>query len=304
MAKISVIGLGRVGGTLSYELLRHPKVEELFIYDVLEKKTEGLCLDLSHSCPELSNKIKTGYLSQASDSDIIILTAGLPRTDAVKTRMDLAKTNGEILRGVFKSVRPKEDSIVIVVTNPVEPMVNIVLKSTGLDKSKVLGFGGHLDTQRFRCIVAKARKADPADVEGIVIGDHGDNMIPLFSGCTVGGKKANFTNAEKEIIRKELAGMGKKIVDLVGGTQFGPVGGINHLVDSILNDRRRTFLLSTKINDKLYFDERVCMSLPTTVGSNGAIEVKGINLDADEADMMKDAIRNIYNNQKSVAGTE
>jgi malate/lactate dehydrogenase len=281
--KISIIGAGRVGGMIAYLLTPNKKIDEIVLIDVIQPRVEGTILDVSHAYPEYSSKLKAGNYEDTADSKIIIITAGLPRAPETETRMSLLDANKPIMKDIIQSIKVSKDCVVIILTNPVEPLVYLAYKllQDKLDSKNIIGFSNMLDSARLECILSEATGEDPEKIEGLVIGEHGENMIPVFSACKIDG--GPLPNLNRESIKNKLKISSKRVVECLGGTQFGPSRHVERLVGAILNDTGEVFPVSFFIeSNDAYNISDVCMSLPAAIGSAGVKYIKKINLNKDE----------------------
>lgn len=283
MVKISIVGVGRVGSELAYSLVKNPKVDEILLVDIIKSKVEGTILDISHAYPEFSYKLKPGELADTEGSKIIVLAAGLPRTQKIKTRMELLSANKKIIEDIMKSITFSEDTLTIVTTNPVEPLTYLVQKLSGLNSKNIIGFSNVLDSKRLEYIISKKIRPRPTKIKSLVIGEHGENMIPVFSQCFIDDKPIFDYNLNFEEISDELKKSSKAILDTIGFTQFGPASHIERLIDSILNNSNEVFSVSSYFDrNEHYGIEDVCISLPVKINSNGISSVEHYELTDDE----------------------
>jgi len=285
--KVSIIGTGRVGGMIAYLLAPNKKVDEIVLIDKIQPKVEGTMLDVSHAFPEHSTKLKAGGYNDTAGSKIIIITAGLPRMPDMETRMGLLDANKPIMKEIIQSIKVSSDSVVIILTNPVEPLVCLACKllKGKLDSRRIMGFSNMLDTARLRFIISQATGEDPEKIEALVIGEHGENMIPVFSACKANGRPLQ--NLDKESLKAKLKSSSRRVVECLGGTQFGPGRHMGRLIDAILNDTGEVFPVSFYVESgDAYKVSGVCISLPAAIGASGIKYVKKINLDEDEMNML------------------
>jgi len=281
--KVSIIGVGRVGGMLAYLLVSHKKIDEIVLIDKIQPRVDGTILDVSHAYPEYSSKLKAGNYEDVKNSKVIIITAGLPRAPGTGTRMDLLDANKAILKEIIDSIKVSKDTVVLILTNPVEPLVYFAYKllQGKLDKKQVIGFSNILDSARLKFILSKITNVNPNKVEGLVIGEHGENMIPAFSVCKINGKP--LADLDLEMIKDELKNSSIKLIEYLGGTQFGPSRHLENLVNAILNDTGEVFPVSFYIeSDDNYKLSDVCISVPAAIGSDGVKYIKKINLNKEE----------------------
>jgi len=299
--RVSIIGAGRVGSMLAYLLAPHKKIDEIVLVDKIQPRVDGTVLEVSHAYPEYSSKLKAGNYEDVKDSKVIIITAGLPRAPGTGTRIDLLDANKNILKEVLESIKVSKDSVILILTNPVEPLVYFTYKllADKLNKEQVIGFSNILDSARLKFILSKIANVDASKVESLVVGEHGENMILAFSNCKINGKP--LTGLDLESVSKELKNSSKKIIECLGGTQFGPAKHTADLVNAILNDTGEVFPVSFYIEkDDNYNVSDVCLSLPAAIGFNGIKSVKKINLSKDEKDSLLKLVGQLKKIQKSM----
>ena len=180
--KIVVIGAGNVGETICYTLMLRAQVGEIVLIDVNEKKAKGAALDISHGTAFYSQvRIKQGGYEECADAKIIIVTAGVARKEG-QTRLDLAKVNTGIARDIARNIMQyAKNPLIIVVSNPVDVNTYLIQKETGLPAERVIGTGTSLDTARFRYLLSRRCKVDIRDIQGYILGEHGDTQVPVWS---------------------------------------------------------------------------------------------------------------------------
>jgi malate/lactate dehydrogenase len=276
--RVGMVGVGRLGAQLVFNLISNPKIDEIQITDIIKEKVEGTILDVSHAYPQFAEKLKA---TDEIDADIIIITAGFPRTTE-KTRLELYDKNKKVMEEILKHLKLTEKTIIVVLTNPVEPLTYFIYKNSGLDWRKVIGFSNILDTARLTYTISKATGVNANKIKTLVIGEHGEKMIPLFSQTVVNGEKFDDFNVNKDEIEKRTKEGSKRILETVGGTQFGPATHLGNLVDSISDDGGKVFPLSFYLEDECYGLKDVCISLPVRVGKEGIKEVVELELNEEE----------------------
>jgi len=299
--KISLIGAGRVGGMIAYLLTPNKKIDEIVVIDKVQPRVEGTILDVSHAFPDYSTKLKAGSYEDTKYSKIIVITAGLARVPEVETRMCLLDANMPIMKEIIESIKISKDSIIIILTNPVEPLVylaNKLLKGR-IDSKNIIGFSNILDSARLQVILSKEANAEPEKVEAWVIGEHGENMMPAFSACSIDGRP--LPAIDRESVKTELKKSSQKVIECLGGTQFGPSRHVERLVEAIINNTDDIFSVSFYAEkDEIYNISDVCMSLPAAIGSSGIKGVKKINLDGEEKRKLQDIAEKLRKIQKSM----
>lgn len=282
MVKVSIIGVGRVGSLLTYFLVSNPKIDKINLIDVLKDKVEGTRLDISHAYPEFSSKLKAADYSDVRDSDIVVICVGKSGTPKTKSRMELLDTNKKAMLQVMKSIGKLEDTIMIILTNPVEPLTYLAYKLSGLKNNKVIGFSNILDSERLKFILNKK--------QALVIGEHGEGMIPVSSYCEVGEKELN-----------TLKNTANDIIKFVGSTTFGPARHLSRLITAIINDDKAMFPVSSYIEKNDFYEiEDVCLSLPSIIGRSGIEGIVKVDLNKQERKKLKALAEKIKKIQKQL----
>jgi malate/lactate dehydrogenase len=275
--KISVIGAGRVGSTASFLLIERGLCEELVIVDIDKKKAVGEAMDLKHGSAS-QNRVRvigTSDYSLTKNSDITIITAGIPRKPG-ESRLDLAKKNANIIRDITRNLVKYVNKMILVVSNPVDLMTYLVLKESGLNDRKVFGLGTMLDTLRFKSILADLYLSS----EGVyIIGEHGDSMVPVLSGV----KEIDMDKYLNLIegVRRVAA----DVIRLKGATFYAPAVAIAEVVECIVKDKKKTLPLS------VHHDEfGICISNLVSVGGDG-IRKADIRLNSEEKGRFLKSVR-------------
>ncbi|VVB52724.1 L-2-hydroxycarboxylate dehydrogenase (NAD(P)(+)) [uncultured archaeon] len=287
--KISIIGAGRVGSTTAFMLMNEGLADEIVLIDVEKERAEGEALDLLHSTAAMRRRVKvTGGDDYAltKESDLVILTAGLPRKMG-ETRLDLAKKNAEIVLSCLAKLKEQKPKGLLMVTNPVDSMTYIAVKEMG-DAKKVFGLGTTLDSIRYKSLVAGAFKVSVDSLDLFILGEHGDTMFPYLSHASADGitlaKFPNYkSNKLTELFDQVITG-GIEVIKRKGGTVFAPSLAIVAVVESMVHDRRRVLPVSVYDPTK-----DVCVSVPSVVSKDGATPI-AIDLDETEQTKMQASI--------------
>lgn len=281
--KISVIGAGMVGSTTAQRIADKNLADELVLVDIVES-VKGKALDIQQ-CASIegfdTKIIGTMEYKEIENSDLVIVTAGFPRMPGM-SRDDLVSKNSEIVRGVAKNIKEyAPDSIVIVVTNPLDVMSYLMLKETGFDKRKVIGMAGVLDAARFETFIAEELKVSPKDVKALVLGCHGDSMVPVIEETKVKGKSiVNILSMEKiEKLAERARNGGAEIVNYLkkGSAFYAPSSSIVKMVDAIVNDTKEVLPCCVYLEGE-YGYENTCIGVPVKLGRNGVEEIVEIKL--------------------------
>lgn len=282
---IGVVGAGQVGSTLAFELFKRD-LDNIALVDITPGLAQGKALDITQCGSLLGvNREIVGSedISVLKEADIVVITAGYPRQPGM-SRLDLAVTNGQILKDIISGLTSLDISpIVVIVTNPLDLMVRLALKLLPFSRERVMGMGGLLDSARFRYYLSKKLNLSLAETQGLVIGEHGDKMIPLFS--TV---KVSHLNSElKNEVAEETKNGGATIVKLLGkgSAYFAPAVSAALMVESILKNKENLFSVAYLTKGEFGL-ENVVLSLPAFLGREG-LKPKELDLDTEELKMLQ-----------------
>jgi L-lactate dehydrogenase len=305
-ARIVVVGAGNVGATFAYALVQSGLASEIVLVDRNEGRAEGEAMDLSHAVPfSRPTRVRPGSLDDCADAAITVITAGAGQK-AGETRMDLARSNDEILGSIVPQVaEANQDGIIVVTTNPVDVLTARAVEWAQLPPGRVFGTGTILDTARFRALLADRLRVDPRSIHAFVIGEHGDSEVPVWSSANVAGVSVRDYCAststpldadEMRNIGADVRNAAYEIIERKGATQYGVGAGMMRLVEAILRDQHTVLSVSSPIPG-FYGISDVCLSLPAVIGRNGVERVIEIPLSADEqgalrrsADILRDAV--------------
>ncbi len=289
--KISIIGAGRLGGLIGFLIADRGLADELVFVDINKAGAEGQALDLKHAFLKSGKnlKIAAGEYSETSGSDIVIITAGKPRTAAMSSRAELLADNAKIIKGIALKIKAHcKDAILITTANPTDSINYILWKETGFDKSKIIGFGGLLDSTRLKAIISDELKIPANSISCEVVGEHGENMTPLFSRMKVNGTPADLSAEQKEKIRGRLLGIAKDVIEKKGATEYGPVSNLLRIVEAIVHDKKEVLLCSC-ILDGEYGFSGVSLGVPAVIGKRGIEKIDVWPLDSDELERLRRA---------------
>jgi len=289
MSKITVVGAGNVGATCADVLAFNKIASEVVMLDVKEGVAEGKAMDMMQSAQALGFETKitgvTNDYAQTADSDVIIVTSGIPRKPGM-TREELIGTNADIVKSVVSScLKYSPKAVFLMIANPMDTMTYLTLKSTGLPKNRVFGMGGILDSSRFKYYLSQALNVNPAQVDGMVIGGHGDTtMIPLKRLATYNGVPVSgLLSAEKldKAVADTMVG-GATLTKLLGTSAwYAPGAAGAYVAQSIINDYKRLIPSCVYLEGE-YGQKDICIGVPAIIGRNGVEEVVTIELNAEE----------------------
>lgn len=289
--KLSIIGAGAVGTSCAHWALVRKVAEEIYLFDIVPGLAQGKALDLAQSSPlyGFSGKIfGTEDFSHLKGSDVVIITAGKPRTPGM-TREDLLKVNAEIVKSCAEKIKTyAPESIVIVVSNPLDAMVYVAYKVTGFPRERVIGMAGVLDSARYRYFIAEALGVSPKDVQALVMGVHGDLMIPLVRLANVGGiplRELLPENKIQMIVERTKYGGGEIVNLLKTGSAFTTPGlSTIEMAESILRDEKRILSCSVLLKGE-YGVSDVFLGVPVILGRNGVERIIEIELTEEEKEL-------------------
>ena len=292
MTKVSVVGAaGTVGAAAGYNIALRDVADELVFVDIPDKEddTVGQAADANHGVAYDSNTtIRQGGYGDTAGSDVVVITAGIPRQPG-QTRTDLAGDNAPIMEDIGSSLAEHNDDFVTITTsNPVD-LLNRHLYETGDQaREKVIGFGGRLDSARFRYVLGERFDAPVQNVEATILGEHGDAQVPVFSKVRVDGCDPEFSDDEKEEILDELQTSAINVIEKKGATEWGPATGVGHMVEAVLRDTGEVLPASIKLDGEYGHDD-VAFGVPVKLGSDGVEEVIDWDLMAFEREQLGEA---------------
>ncbi len=292
--KVSIIGgAGLVGSCTAFALQTGKVVRELALLDVNAEAVGGQALDLLHGASLMADQtITSGGYEHIPTSDVICITAGLRRKPD-ESRLDLINRNVDLFVGILDEIVKvgcKKDAVVVVVSNPVDALTYLAAARLGLPKSQVIGLGTVLDTVRFRSLIAEKLTLPPTQVDALILGEHGDSMVPIWSSATVGGlplDKFPLWNAKlADELFTRTKGSGAEVIKKKGGAGFAVGLSIQEVIESIALDRRRILPVSS-VQQGCYGLRDVALSVPTVVGRQGVVATHEIELWPKEVQGLK-----------------
>ncbi len=294
MSKVTVIGAGNVGATCANVLAHKDIVKEVVLLDIMGDLARGKALDSWQQAPidyYSTHLIGTDDYKHTEGSDIVVITAGVPRKPGM-SRDDLISTNAKIVNTVTQSIKAHSDNpIIIVVSNPLDVMTYAAYKTAGLDSSRVFGMAGILDTARYRAFLAEELKVSPKDIQAVLMGGHGDTMVPLPRYTTVSGiPVTEMIDAAKldAIVERTKMG-GGELVKLMGTSAwYAPGAAAAQMVETIVRDENRIFPCCVRLDGE-YGIKGMFLGVPVKLGKNGIEEIIELKLDADEMKLLNDS---------------
>ena len=308
--KVTIVGAGNVGATCADVISYRGIASEVVLLDIKEGFAEGKALDIMQCATNTGFNTKvsgvTNDYSKTAGSDVVVITSGIPRKPGM-TREELIGINAGIVKSVADNVLTHSpNAIIVVVSNPMDTMTYLALKSTGLPKNRIIGMGGALDSSRFRTYLSLALDKPANDISAMVIGGHGDTtMIPLTRLASYNGIPVSQFLSEEELQKVAADTMvgGATLTGLLGTSAwYAPGASVAFLVDSILNDQKKMIACSAFVEGE-YGQNDICIGVPCIIGKNGVEEILDIKLnDAEKALFTKsaDAVRQMNDALKSI----
>jgi malate dehydrogenase len=281
---ITIIGAGKVGSSAAFNILGR-RISDVVLIDVVENVAQGEALDMMQAAPaiEFDGKIKgTSSYSEMKGSELVILTAGLARQPGM-SRLDLINKNAAIVKSIVKEVvRYAPDSNLMVVTNPVDIMTYVAYKESGFERNRVFGMGNILDTLRFRSYIAMELGVSREDIRALVIGEHGDSMVPLVNYASVSGIPITDL-LEREQIQKIVnltRTSGSDVIKLKGSTVYAPAAVIAIMADAVFRGRNRVMGVSSFLQGEYGLSD-ISIGVPCVLGKNGVERILELELDLE-----------------------
>ena len=293
MTKVTVVGAGNVGATCADVLAYKEIAEEIVLVDIKEGVAEGKALDIWQKAPinayDSRTVGSTNDYAKTANSDVVVITSGLPRKPGM-TRDDLIETNAGIVKSVTENVvKHSPDAIIIVVSNPLDVMTYQAHITSGLSRNKVIGMAGILDTARYRAFIAEELDISPKEIQAILLGGHGDTMVPLPRYTTVAGiPVTELIGKEKldAIIERTKFG-GGELVKLMGTSAwYAPGSAAAQMVEAIIKNQKRVFPVCIKLEGEYGIDD-CYLGVPVILGKNGIEKVIELDLNAEEKDLLE-----------------
>ena len=302
---ITIIGAGKVGGDAALFSALKKLDEQILLLDIVEGLPQGEAMDINHMLSEQGIDVEVKGSNDYSDmkgSDIVVVVAGSGRKPGM-TRMDLLKINAGIVKNVVENIKQyASDSMIIPVTNPLDPMAYITHKVSGFEKNRVFGMGGMLDLSRFRQFIHEATGHSRDSIRALVIGEHGENMLPLPRFSSVSGVPlTSLISKEKadELIQntKQVAA---KVIELKGATVHAPGNAISAIIESVVRDRKQVIPVATYLDGE-YGHSDVTIGVPAVIGKNGVEKIIELDLNDEEKQMFDKGVESV---KSAISGIE
>jgi len=302
---LTIIGSGKVGGDAALFSALKRLDDEILLLDVVEGLPQGEAMDINHMLSEQGVDVEVKGSNNYEDmkgSDIVVVVAGSGRKPGM-TRMDLLKINANIVKTVVGNIKKfAEDSMIIPVTNPLDPMAYITYKVSGFERSRIFGMGGMLDLSRFRQFIHEETGHSRDSIRGLVIGEHGENMLPLPRFSSISGVPlSEFLSREKmDKLVQNTKKVAAKVIELKGATVHAPGNAISAIVESVVRDRKQVIPVATYLDGEYGYSD-VTIGVPAVIGRKGVEKIIELDLNDEEKQMFDAGIQSVKN---AISGVE
>ena len=306
--KVTIVGAGNVGASCAEYIAQKQIASKVVLLDIKEGFAEGKALDLFQTATTLGfNTSITGVTndySATAGSSVVVITSGVPRKPGM-TREELIGINAGIVKKVSENIlKYSPDSVIVVVSNPMDTMTYLALKSTGLPKNRIIGMGGALDSSRFKTYLSLALKKPVNDIQGMVIGGHGDTtMIPLSRLASYNGVPVSQFLDKKnldKVVSDTMVG-GATLTKLLGTSAwYAPGASVSYLVDNILNDYKRMIPCSVLLEGEYGLND-ICIGVPCIIGANGVENIVDLKLNDDEMNLLRNSAEKVKEMNSSLS---
>jgi malate dehydrogenase len=302
---ITIIGSGKVGGDAALFSALKRLDDQILLLDVVNGLPQGEAMDINHMLSEQGIDVEVKGSNNFADmkgSNIVVVVAGSGRKPGM-TRMDLLKINATVVKSVVENIKKyANDSMIIPVTNPLDPMAYVTYKSSGFEKSRVFGMGGMLDLSRFRQFIHEATGHSRDSIRALVIGEHGENMLPLPRFSSVSGiSLSSFLPKEKlEEIVQNTKKVAAKVIELKGATVHAPGNAISAIIESVVRDRKQVIPVATYLDGE-YGHSDVTIGVPAIIGKKGVEKIIELDLNDEEKQIFDLGVKNV---KEAISGIE
>jgi len=302
---ITIIGSGKVGGEVALFSALKRLDDQILLLDVVDGLPQGEAMDLNHMLSEQGIDVEvkgSNNFADMKNSKIVVVVAGSGRKPGM-TRMDLLKINANVVKSVVENIKKyANESMIIPVTNPLDPMAYVTYKVSGFDKNRIFGMGGMLDLSRFKQFIHEATGYSRDSIRALVIGEHGENMLPLTRFSSVSGiPLSSFLPKEKldEIVQntKQVAA---KVIELKGATVHAPGNAISAIIESVVKDRKQIIPVATYLDGE-YGHSDVTIGVPAIIGKNGVEKIIELELDDEEKKSFDAGVKSV---KDAISGIE
>lgn len=296
---ITIVGAGKVGGAAALFSALRKLSDEILLLDIVQGLPQGEAMDLNHMLSEQGIDVTirgSNDYSEMKGSDIVVVVAGSGRKPGM-TRMDLLKINTSIVKGVVDNIKKyANNSMIVPVTNPLDPMTYLAYKVSGFEKNRVFGMGNMLDLSRFKQFIHEATGFSRDSIRSLVIGEHGENMLPLARYSSVEGIPLISLLPKQKIeeIVQNTRQVAAKVIELKGATVHAPGNAISAIIEAVIRDTKQVIPVATYLDGEYGYSD-VSIGVPAVIGKNGVEKIIEPELDPDEKEWFKKGIDSVKN---------
>lgn len=301
---ITIIGAGKVGGDAALFSALKKLDDQILLLDIVEGLPQGEAMDINHVLSEQGIDVEvrgSNDYSEMKGSDIVVTVAGSGRKPGM-TRMDLLKINSGIVKSVVENIKKfANDAMIIPVTNPLDPMTYICYKASGFEKNRVFGMGGMLDLSRFIQFIHEATGHSRDSIRALVIGEHGENMLPLPRFSSVSGIPLTSLLSKEKLdeLVKNTKQVAAKVIELKGATVHAPGNAISSIIDAVVNNKKQVIPVATFLDGEYGYSD-VTIGVPAVIGRNGVEKIVELDLNNEEKNVFQNGIESIKNAISSI----
>lgn len=294
---ITIVGAGKVGGAAALFSALRKLSNEILLLDIVQGLPQGEAMDLNHMLSEQGIDVTirgSNDYSEMKGSDIVVVVAGSGRKPGM-TRMDLLKINTSIVKGVVENIKKyANDSMIIPVTNPLDPMAYLTYKVSGFEKNRIFGMGNMLDLSRFKQFIHEATGLSRDSIRSLVIGEHGENMLPLARYSSVEGIPLHSLLPKQKIeeIVQNTRQIAAKVIELKGATVHAPGNAISTIIEAVVRDTKQVIPVATYLDGEYGYSD-VSIGVPAVIGKNGIEKIIEFDLDSNEKDWFKKGVDSV-----------
>ena len=294
---ITIIGAGKVGGDAALFSALKQLDDEILLLDIAEGLPQGEAMDINHMLSEQGIDVEIKGSNNYEDmkgSNIVVVVAGAGRKPGM-TRMDLLKINAGVVKDVVGNIKKyADDSLIIPVTNQLDPMAYITFKTSGFEKNRVFGMGGMLDLSRFKQFIHEETNSSRKEIDALVIGEHGENMLPLTRLAKISGKPLPEILSQEKLdniftLTKNVAA---EVIKLKGATVHAPGNAISSMIDNIVNDKKQVMPVSTYLDGEYGYSD-VSIGVPVILGKNGVEKILELELNDNEKKWFGNGVKSV-----------
>ena len=296
---ITIIGAGKVGGAAALFTALRKLSEEILLLDIVQGLPQGEAMDLNHMLSEQGIDVNirgSNDYSEMKGSDIVVVVAGSGRKPGM-TRMDLLKINTSIVKGVVENIKKyAPDSVIIPVTNPLDPMTYLTYKVSGFQKNMVFGMGNMLDLSRFIQFIHEETGMSRDSIRAIVIGEHGENMLPLARYSSISGIPLTSILPKQKIqdLIQNTRQVAAKVIELKGATVHAPGNAIANMVEAVVRDTKEVIPVTTCLDGQYGYSD-IAIGVPAVIGKDGVEKILELDLDASEKEWLEKGVNSVKN---------